>query len=69
MGINDGNSSVSVSNIWPFSVSPSDTVCLRGLDSAMMSGKRAKLHYREKFVTMPWRGDTKYQVFKVELTH
>ncbi|MDB5106421.1 MAG: 6-phosphogluconate dehydrogenase [Fibrobacteres bacterium] len=67
MGIQDQNSQVSVSNIWPFSVKASDTASLRILGNAMMSGKRAKLHYREKFVTVPWRGDTKYQVYKVEM--
>lgn len=68
MGINDPNSpGVSVSNVWDFSVSASDTAVLSTLDKAMMSGQRAKLHYREKFITVPWRGDTKYQVYKVEL--
>ena len=69
MGIHDGGSSVAVSNVWYFSVSSSDTACLAGLDSAMLSGRRAKLHYREKFVAVPWRGDTKYQVYKVETTN
>lgn len=68
MGIHDAGSSVSVSNLWNFSVKSSDTECLAMLDSAMLSGKRAKLHYREKFVAVPWRGDTKYQVYKVELS-
>jgi hypothetical protein len=68
MGIHDGGSSVAISNVWDFSVSASDTACLAGLDSAMLSGKRAKLHYREKFLAVPWRGDTKYQVYKVEIT-
>lgn len=67
MGIHDAGSSVSVSNLWNFSVKSSDTECLAMLDSAMLSGKRAKLHYREKFLAVPWRGDTKYQVYKVEL--
>jgi hypothetical protein len=68
MGIHDGSSNIAISNIWPFSVSASDTATLRQLDSAMMSGKRAKVHYREKFVTVPWRGDTKYQVYMVEVS-
>lgn len=67
MGIHDEGSSVSVSNLWNFSVSSSDSACLAMLDSAMLSGKRAKLLYREKFVAVPWRGDTKYQVYKVEI--
>ena len=68
MGIRDENASVSVSNIWDFSVRASDSAALRNLDVAMMSGKRAKLHYREKYIAVPWRGDTKYQVFKVDIT-
>lgn len=67
MGIHDGSSNIAVSNIWLFSVSSSDSASLRMLDTAMMTGKRAKLHYREKFVAVPWRGDTKYQVYKVEV--
>jgi hypothetical protein len=66
MGIHDGSSSVAISNVWSFSVNAKDTACLAGLDAAMVSGKRAKLHYREKFVSVPWRGDTKYQVYKIE---
>jgi hypothetical protein len=68
MGIHDQNTSVAVSNVWDFSVRASDTLALARLDTALMSGKRAKLHYREKFVQVPWRGDTKYQVYKVDLT-
>jgi len=56
-----------VSNVWEFSVPASETEALAQLDKAMMSGHRAKLHYREKFLAAPWRGDTKYQVYKVEL--
>jgi hypothetical protein len=67
MGIQDQHSQVAVSNVWDFSVSPSDTAALHALDTALMTGKRAKVHYREKFVKLPWRGDTKYQVYKVEM--
>lgn len=67
MGIHDAGSSVSISNVWNFSVKASDTACIAMLDSAMLSGKRAKLHYREKFVAVPWQGDTKFLVYKVEM--
>jgi hypothetical protein len=40
---------------------------LAKLDTAMMTGHRAKLHYHQKFVRAPWRGDTEYLVYKVEL--
>lgn len=68
MGIHDQNTSVAVSNVWDFSVSGKEALTLARLDTALMTGKRAKLHYREKFVILPWRGDTKYQVYKVDLT-
>lgn len=67
MIMNESNNPVSVSNIWPFSVPANNEETLKKLDTAMMSGKRAKLHYREKFIAVPWRGDTKYIVYKVEL--
>jgi hypothetical protein len=68
MGIHDQNTSVAVSNVWDFSVNAKDALVLARLDTALMTGKRAKLHYREKFVTAPWRGDTKYQVYRVDLS-
>lgn len=67
MVMNESENPVSVSNIWPFSVSASDKEVLDQLEAAMMSGRRAKLHYREKFLAVPWRGDTKYIVYKVEV--
>ena len=52
-------SGAQVANVWDFSVPASDKETLAKLDSAMMSGHRAKLHYREKFVAVP--------VYKVDL--
>lgn len=61
------NSGASVSNIWEFSVPASDREALDKLDTAMARGHRAKLYYRQKFVKAPWRGETEYLVYKVEL--
>jgi hypothetical protein len=60
-------SGASVSNIWEFSVPASNGEALAKLDTAMARGRRAKLHYREMFARIPWRGETKYMVYKVEL--
>ncbi len=60
-------SGASVSNVWEFSVPASNREALDKLDTAMARGRRAKLHYREMFAKIPWRGDTKYMVYKVEL--
>jgi hypothetical protein len=66
MVLND-NSGASVSNVWEFSVPASNQEALDKLDTALARGHRAKLHYREMFTKVPWRGDTKYLVYKVEL--
>ena len=50
-------------NIWSFTV----------LDDALTNafkpyeGKKVKVHYKERYKTMPWLGDTNYIVTKVEL--
>ena len=33
-----------------------------------MQGKQVKLHYKERYGTFPWLGDTKYFITKVEET-
>jgi hypothetical protein len=53
------------SNIWDFSVIK-DTSLINKMNDAMESGKRVRLHYKEKFVKLPWRGDTKYLVYEIE---
>jgi hypothetical protein len=63
---NAGVTSTEVSNIWEFSVLKSDTAVLRQLEQAMLNGHRAKLHYEEKYMKLPWRGDTRYLVNGVE---
>ncbi len=50
-------------NIWSFTV----------LDDELTNvfkpyeGKKVKVHYKERYKTMPWLGDTNYIVTKVEL--
>jgi hypothetical protein len=61
-----GGSAAEVSNIWEFSVPKKDMVTRDALEAAMLSGKRSKLHYVEKFMTLPWRGESKYLVVSVE---
>lgn len=54
------------STYWNFSVPGSADSVVAKLDSAIVEGYRVKLFYREKFVQVPWRGDTKYMVYDVE---
>ncbi|GIV38331.1 MAG: hypothetical protein KatS3mg033_0131 [Thermonema sp.] len=60
----DGSVSNYVSGIWRFSVSPHDKRLVKDLQA--LQGYPVKLYYREKYFRLPWRGDTKYMVYKVE---
>jgi hypothetical protein len=51
---------------WEYTVRHSADSVLAKIDNAIVRGERVKLYYREKFVTFPWWGDTKYFVFDVE---
>src|SRR4051812_35157007 len=64
MMLNEGGPSVS--NIWEFSVSGSEKEVIDVLEQATLSGERVQLHYKEKYAKLPWRGDTKYFVYKVQ---
>jgi hypothetical protein len=55
-----------LSPIWDFSVK-GDKALIEKLDQAILTNKRVKLHYKEMFVKLPWRGDSQYIVDEVEL--
>ncbi len=52
--------------IWNFSVDASQTEVISQLENAVLKGNRIKLFYKERYLKLPWRGDTKYFIFKVE---
>lgn len=53
--------------IWNFSVKKSEPELIKKLRTAMNNGNRVTLHYDEKYVQVPFFGDTKYFVTKVEV--
>jgi hypothetical protein len=55
-----------VAETFEFSVSEHEKEIIKVLEEVSLSGERVSLHYNEKFVRFPWRGDTKYMVDKVE---
>jgi hypothetical protein len=52
--------------IWDFSVAPGDAQVRSDIDAAIAGDYKVKLHYREKYVKLFWRGDTNHFVTKVE---
>ena len=54
------------SSVWKFSVDDDQEEVIKKLEDAILNGRRVKILYKEKFIYVPWRGDTKYFVYKVE---
>jgi len=54
-----------ISETFTFSIDGSDQELIDNLNAAALSGERINLHYIERYVGIPWRGDTR--VFAVEL--
>jgi hypothetical protein len=49
-----------------FSVEGSEKDVLKDLEEVALTGERVNLHYVKRYLTFPWRGDTKYFIVKVE---
>lgn len=65
-GLYDGDGTMTSSE-WAFSVSGKNKEAIENLDLAIKNGSRVSLTYEEKFFTLPWNGETKYFVTKVEV--
>lgn len=55
-----------INDPWNFSVASARKEVLEDLNEVQKTGERVQLHYREKYVHLFWRGDTKYFVVRVE---
>jgi hypothetical protein len=62
---NDPDAGVAT-RIWEFSVPGDEDGVRRQIDDAIAGDYKAKIWYREKYFRLPWRGDTKHFVYKVE---
>lgn len=57
-----------VAETFDFSVESSEAETIQQLNEVALSGERVNLHFKKRFMTFPWRGDTKYFVTRVERT-
>jgi hypothetical protein len=55
-----------VAETFDFSVESSDDELIKQLNEVALSGERVNLHFKKRFMSFPWRGDTKYFVTQVE---
>lgn len=65
MIIGENSAAAGTTNIWNFSVKD-DQKLKDELNRYMLNGNRVQLHYSEKWITLPWRGDTPYIVDEVK---
>jgi len=49
-----------------FSVEKNETEVIKQLQEVSLSGERVNLHFKKRYMTFPWRGETKYFITKVE---
>ena len=61
--VNPGVGSSVANNTWSFSVKDKKLAD----QLSIMEGKMVRLHYKEKIKNLPWQGETKYFVDKVEV--
>lgn len=54
------------SNLWPFSVKK-DTSLIHQMENAMLTGKRVKLHYHQRYFKLFFVGDTEYIIQSIEV--
>ncbi|HZY80177.1 MAG TPA: hypothetical protein VFE50_11685 [Cyclobacteriaceae bacterium] len=57
-----------VAETFDFSVESSEENVIQQLNEVALSGERVNLHFKKRFMSFPWRGDTKYFVTQVERT-
>jgi len=55
-----------LSQTFEFSIEKDNTDLIKDLEEVALSGERIRLRYDEKYIVLPWRGDTKYFVTEVE---
>ncbi len=52
---------------WDFSIPKSQEQVRINIEQAVENNKRVKLFYKQKYITLPWRGDSDYLVYQVEI--
>jgi hypothetical protein len=55
-----------ISETFDFSVESREKDVIKDLEAVALTGERINLHYFKRYMTFPWRGNTKYFAFRVE---
>lgn len=55
-----------IAEAFDFSVEKSDQDLIKELETVALSGERVNLYFVKRYLTFPWRGDTKYFATRIE---
>jgi hypothetical protein len=55
-----------IAESFDFSVEKSEQDLIKELETVALSGERVNLYFIKRYVTFPWRGDTKYFATRIE---
>ncbi|MFY7734115.1 MAG: hypothetical protein ACOVSR_11585 [Bacteroidia bacterium] len=55
-----------IAESFDFSVESGDTTVINQLEQVSLSGERVNLYFIKRYMTFPWRGESKYFVTQVE---
>jgi hypothetical protein len=55
-----------VAETFDFSVESNQQEVIEQLSQVALSGERVNLHFKKRFMSFPWRGETKYFIERVE---
>lgn len=55
-----------IAESFDFSVEGTEKNVIQDLQEVALSGERVNLHFKKRYLTFPWRGETKYFVIQVE---
>ena len=55
-----------IAESFDFSVEGHESSIIKTLEEVALSGERVNLHFKKRYASFPWRGETKYFVTEVE---
>ena len=55
-----------IAESFDFSVESGDTAVINQLEQVSLTGERVNLYFIKRYMTFPWRGESKYFVTQVE---
>ena len=56
----------SLAEVFEFSIEKGNEELYKTLEDVSLTGERVNLHYQEKYAVLPWKGDSKFFIVKID---